>query len=356
MTEVRIFEIETVVEGNGVGSGPTAVAATHESTAWKRPPADLKDWTRSAPWRAAAEQRRSHLANELARLDLTGSQVAEREALEMLLADADAAIQERVWLAAWWWGSEVERVWARLHEVEERLVELLPVEELEARATEVSTWAGTVLKSDDKRLQALDMLRVDVAAGKKPAKGLRAPVISVLRAQHAQTDRDNLAARFLRNRMLLASTGSLVASGALLLTQHGISHTHFLTSPGAFAEQPTTFLFLLMLFGAVGALITAIAPFTAVPSDFSPFNLPLQQGLLKVALGPVVAVVGMMIMSAADTTGAVSSSVLAIGVPSSIAGVLVLAVVFGAAQHIVTRYVDRRAADVIDALAPEKKE
>jgi arginine repressor len=50
----------------------------------------------------------------------------------------------------------------------------------------------------------------------------------------------------------------------------------------------------------------------------------------------------------------VNSDVVSIGVPSTASAVLVLAVVFGAAQHLVTRYVDRRADEVLSTLAPDK--
>ena len=141
----------------------------------------------------------------------------------------------------------------------------------------------------------------------------------------------------------------------MLVAQRRLAGLPFLESTDVLAGKPTTYLFLVMLFASVGALLTAIPSFLQVPSDFSPFNLPLQQGLLKIASGPVVAVVGFAILKVLNSTQVVNSDVVNVGVPASASAVLVLAVVFGAAQHLVTRYVDRRADEVLGALAPEKK-
>jgi hypothetical protein len=321
--------------------------ATAESTAWDKPTELPQRWLFAAPWRADVEQRRVALENDLARLDkLTADQVQERDALRALLKDAGEATQERVWLAKWWWGTEVERAWTRLHEVEERMIDLLPEAELEARAMTTSINAAKALKGDDKQLVAFDLLRVAATTDRAKVSALRPVIVEMQRRMHSQTDRDNHEARYLRNRILIGSSLCVLTSAALLLAQRRLTGLPFLESTDVLAGKPTTYLFLVMLFAAVGALLTAVPSFLQVPSDFSPFNLPLQQGLLKIVSGPVVAVVGFAI---------VNSDMVNVGVPTTASAVLVLAVVFGAAQHLVTRYVDRRADEVLGALAPEKK-
>ena len=332
------------------------IAGDVESTAWDTPVDLPESWALAAPWRAAAEQRRVSLANELARLGaLTPAQQRERDALRALLKDAQDATQVKVWLAKWWWGTEVERAWSRLHEVEERSIDLLPVDELEARALTTASDAKQSLKGDDTQLASLQVLRADVAAGKRHPEALRPALVAMMRRVHAQTDCDSHEARYLRNRILLASGMCVLMAGVILLMQRGLATHPFLTSsPDVLPDgRPTTYLLMVMTFAAVGALITAIPTLSQIPSDFSPFNLPLQQAVLKVVFGPIVAVVGFAIVEALEATQILNGEIVNVSVPTSLAAVLVLAVVFGAAQHLVTRYVDRRADEVLGALAPD---
>jgi hypothetical protein len=98
-------------------------------------------------------------------------------------------------------------------------------------------------------------------------------------------------------------------------------------------------LILVMAFGAVGGLITSIPALAALPRAKGPFNFPLQQAFLKIALGSVTAVVGVIVTgSAGVTTGYASMQALA--------GV---ALVFGAAQQAVTQFLDRRADQIIES-------
>lgn len=342
-----------VSDNGGEGDEPKDVA---EPEAWGTTVDLPPRWLFAAPWRSAVEQRRVSLAYDLARLDnLTPARLRERAALRALLTDAQRATQEKVRLAKWWWGTEVERAWTRLHEVEERTVDLLPVDELEARATTTAYHGTQNLKSDDKQLITFEYLRADVAAGKRESEALRPAMVEMKRRVHAQTDRDNNEARYLRNRILLASSMCVLITVGILLLQKGLTSLPFLDSKGILVGRPTTYIFLVMAFAAVGALITAIPSLVQIPSDFSPFNLPLQQAVLKIMFGPLVAVVGFAIVATIEKTPILNSDVVEVSVPSTLPGVLVLAVVFGAAQHLVTRFVDRRAEEVLGAFAPDSK-
>lgn len=55
-------------------------------------------------------------------------------------------------------------------------------------------------------------------------------------------------------------------------------------------------LLIVMIFGGVGALFTAIPAVSKIPSDYGPFNLPMQQALLKMVFGPLVAVIGLAVI------------------------------------------------------------
>lgn len=311
---------------------------------------------RAASWRTTVEQRRQSLDLDLLRLgSLSPLQVEERAALHAILQDVQKIAEERLSLLQWWWGTQIERAWTKLHEVEERLVDLVPGEELAARAAAVSAMAGHVLGNDDKSLVALEAARVDVAAGRKDATALRSSVTEVMRSMHTASDRDNQEARYLRNRILLGSALTFALSAGILMLQRLLAPTAIFQPNNVLADKPTTYVFVVMTFGAVGALLTAVHYLSRIPSDFSPFNLPIQQALLKLVFGPIAAFVGFALVNTIDATGAVDNTMMNVGVPESMSALVALSVLFGAAQHLVTRYVDRRAGEIQDALTPADK-
>ena len=81
-----------------------------------------------------------------------------------------------------------------------------------------------------------------------------------------------------------------------------------------------------------------------MPGDFGPFNLPLQQAVLKIVFGCLSAVVGLAILNSTDA--------LEDAKPGSWTGLLVVAIVFGAGQQAITRYADQRAGEILTAAAP----
>jgi hypothetical protein len=322
--------------------GPTPPTADLHGDTWNGFESGLpKSWRFTSPWRQWVQRQRITLLDDLARLELKNPPEQEQRAflINSLLSDAGHAAQAKVGIRKWWWGTEIERAWARLREVEERTVDLLPDAELPARATEALGSASLYLSPDDKRQKRLQGLLADPSHTN--AADLRPSIVGVLRASHESSDRGNQEARYLRNRLILASGICLFFSALILLAQRLFKDNHFLALPDDnFKDSPWQYLFLVMFFGSVGALFTAIPAMSRVPLDHSPFNLPLQQGLLKMVLGPLVAVVGLLILDADVLHGGSSNTLI---------GNLLLSIVFGAGQHAVTRYVDQRANEILTA-------
>jgi hypothetical protein len=313
-------------------------------------PFDLpRRWRRTAPWRQAVQRRRTMLFDDLACLDDSCWQPCQRQErsflIEVLLADANFASQEKVCPRKWWWGTEVERAWARLREVEERTVHLLSAEEVVARAAVASAHAGHYLHGADQRVVGLEVLRAEAARTYPPylPTVMRSFVIEVLRASHAKADRVHQEARYLRNRLVLATIFSLLSALGLVLAQLMFAEVEFVEQPEGWRGAGWQFLVAVMIFGAVGSLFTAIPAMSRVPCDFSPFNLPLQQGLLKLAFAPIVALTGLVILS---------TEPLGVAPPRSVPSLIIAAVFFGAGQQAVTRYVDGRAEQILTAGAP----
>jgi hypothetical protein len=302
-----------------------------------------RSWSYSAPWRQEVQRRRITLLDELARLELQGAQQEARAYLiNDLLEDADMASGEKVTLRKWWWGTEIERAWARLHEVQERTVHLLPDPELSACAAHAARHGNSYLNANDPGLQHLQALR---AQHDPPASAdeLRSSIVGVLREASDKADQADREARYLRNRLLIASAFSVLFAVAIVLAQLSRQGVSFVDN--RWDGSGWSFLVVVMVFGGVGAMFTAIPAISKIPSNFGPFNLPLQQGLLKIAFGPLSAVVGIALLN----TG-VSPQI----VPKTLPSLLLMAALFGAGQHAVTRYVDQRAEQILTAGAPAK--
>jgi hypothetical protein len=92
-----------------------------------------------------------------------------------------------------------------------------------------------------------------------------------------------------------------------------------------------------MVFGSVGALVTAIPAMARIPTVHSPFNFPLPQGLLKIVLGSLTALVGVIVIGTTGLNDGFSSLTSLIGV----------AIVFGAGQQAITQFLDKRAGTII---------
>src|SRR5262249_23933663 len=148
--------------------------------------------------------------------------------------------------------------------------------------------------------------------------------------------------RAFRNRLVVTTLLALSTTFAILVLQWRLPTAEIIQRPvGAEDVTRWALLILVMAFGAVGGLITSIPALAAMPRVKGPFNFPLQQAFLKVAVGSVTAVVGVIVTgSAGVTTGFASMQALA--------GV---ALVFGAAQQAVTRFLDKRADQIIESSA-----
>jgi hypothetical protein len=336
-----------------VPPGPVADQVVPRGSTWKGFSAHLPgEWRRCAAWRQAVQRRRMTLLDDLLRLDdatWTDGQKEERAfMIDTLLADVNAACRARVGLHKWWCGTEIERAWARLREVEERTVDLLPDQELPVRAMDALAHAGSYLQEETERQVHLRAAHGGAAHGPGPRTSpLRAAIVDVLRASHEQSDRRHQEARSLRNRLVLASAMSLLLAAAVVTSQALLDGVRLLPLPTDWSGPPFAYLLLVMLFGVVGSLFTAIPAMSRVPSDASPFNMPLQQAVLKLAFGALVAVTGL---------GIVSTEPLGAGGPASLSSLLFLALIFGAGQQAVTRYVDRRADEILTAGEPAPEE
>jgi hypothetical protein len=163
-------------------------------------------------------------------------------------------------------------------------------------------------------------------------------ILSVLRKAFTLSDTFHRDARAFRNRLVIISLIALITSFCLVILQWRLPGAALIQEPRGSGGIPRWALMLLvMAFGSVGALVSTIPALAAIPRVTSPFNFPLQQALLKIILGSLTALVGVIATGSAGVTNGYASLQALIGT----------AIVFGAGQQVVTQYLDRRAGEII---------
>ena len=287
-----------------------------------------------AVWQVRVRTKLDDLYQQLAVLSARDPDRAE--ALRAQLSRVEVVLG-RSGVVEWLRGGNLEYAWQTIHSVERAMVALRSSDELTGLLPAYRSAAAQVLPADDKVLSDLD-----TATGGVPVELLRARVQALLLRFHSASDEFHESARRLRNRMLGLSVFALVAEILVVLVQWLSHDVRLLEAPTDAGGVPAwRLLFFVLIAGALGAFLSALPSMITSRSGGLPYKLPFQQGLLKLAVGPLVAVVGIMLVIG----GLVETSV------SSTAALLGLAIVFGAGQQAVTAFADRRAAELLGPAA-----
>jgi hypothetical protein len=185
-----------------------------------------QSWSYSAPWRQEVQRRRITLLDELARLELQGAQQEERAYLiNDLLEDANMASREKVTPRKWWWGTKSSGVGTSSRGGGANGPSAAGPE-LPACAADALLQGNSYLDANTPRLRHLQAFS---AQQDPPASTdeLRSSIIRVLRAAHDKADHANREARYLRDRLLIASAFSVLFAVAIVLAQRWLERVSF---------------------------------------------------------------------------------------------------------------------------------
>jgi hypothetical protein len=306
----------------------------------------------ASDWELIVEARARRARGDLAALADQFEFRHECDTAKAALAVVDTILQKAApfWLRprTWWLGSRVERAWRALHEAETCVFAADP--ELAARLPALRQRVAVSLPEHDQRLKALNAL--------KPTTGLtraeRATVIDAVRAAFDASDDEHTAARAFRNKLVVTA---LVLLGLnTLIGVVGLVWPDFLPMCVARPDAPGRSVcvagggtsgrddvWLTQLMGAAGAVVAAVVLVVRRPS-LSPYILVGYQALIKVLLGALLAVIGVLALRAGVGDGLIGLRVQA--------ALLIAAVVFGYAQQIGTRLLDNYADRLLDQVRP----
>ncbi|WP_156893353.1 hypothetical protein [Actinokineospora enzanensis] len=257
---------------------------------------------------------------------------------------AARAATARSRLRRWYSGSSIERAWRAIHLAEELLVSSAP--DLPGRLPYVRGVVGRKLDEKNPHWQALDPTTFD---GLDDATQ-RVMVLSALRAAHSVTDDAAAAVRSLRNRIILF--GLLLLAVNLTIGWLTALHERMLplclgqgtalVCPTGGSAPSSGDVWWLQLMGVLGASIAVVVLLLRSKPSVVPYSLTPYQALVKIMLGAILAVVGVLVLR----TGLLHDPI------GNHAALLLFALVLGYSQEVGTRLLDNFADQVVQKAQP----
>jgi len=275
---------------------------------------------------------------------INGAASDEAHALfESLLQNAEVACTDQsVWrrLGSGWSGILVERVWANVHAAEVILVENHPQRTLAGIATYVADQVRAELPATSRQAR---LFRDDGLADDTTPRA----VAMALQSAHSASAGKHKRVRSFRNTIFIASGVVLLAVVGLVVmgwripealpmcTEDGRQCLLGTTQPGA------THVLVVAAIGAAAGILSGIASIRRMRGTSTPYSIPTALWFFKAPCGALSAVLGLQLVRAGlgEELGA-----------TSVAALTAWAVIFGAAQELVTRLADQQGQVVLEAV------
>ncbi|MBM7772080.1 hypothetical protein JOD54_002284 [Actinokineospora baliensis] len=293
----------------------------------------------ASAWRMSVVERLQRLQAEI---DHRGGDVPR--AVHTAMGIAARAVLLKSSLPRWYSGVNLERAWRAVHLADEVLVASSP--DLVGRMPAIRATVARKLSAKDARVKALEPAVFDGLA----ASAQREVVLAALRAAHQASHDAATAVRSLRNRIILF--GLLLLGINLAVGWLTAYHEHMLplcltsgsttTCPTGGATPTSGDVWWLQLMGMLGASIAVVVLLLRTKPSVVPYTLTPYQALVKVLLGSILSVIGVLILRAGLLTDVVTSQ----------AALLTFALVLGYSQQVGTRLLDTFADQVVQRAQP----
>ncbi|MET8898326.1 hypothetical protein [Streptomyces albogriseolus] len=268
---------------------------------------------------------------------------------EVQLEAARGALNERDTLHARFSGSIVDRTWANIHRAELSILKLTDEDDL-------AWWGTEVLARAEQHLGVGDPIRRELESQVKSYRrrlGWRFKDLAVraLRAANNAEDLERSRLRSFGNILLTSIILATVIAGLLVLwgylqPQAIAKNLCFITPPPAsnpFCPVGTTpsgaDVLVVELFGLGGAALAGAVSLRNMRGTATPYLVPMYLLLLRLPVGALAAVFGLLIIQGGFVPGFSNLD--------SPAQVLAWSLLFGIAQESVTRLIDQQGRKVI---------
>ncbi|MFI0507536.1 hypothetical protein ACH3WN_32600 [Streptomyces albogriseolus] len=287
------------------------------------------------------------------RSKMRGNQTSDTESLldkaEVQLEAAREALNERDTLHARFSGSIVDRTWANIHRAELSILKLTDEDDL-------AWWGTEVLARAEQHLGVGDPIRRELESQVKSHHrrlGWRFKDLAVraLRAANNAEDLERSRLRSFGNILLTSIILATIIAGLLVLwgylqPQAIAKNLCFTTPPPAsnpFCPIGTTpsggDVLIVELFGLGGAALAGAVSLRNMRGTATPYLVPMYLLLLRLPVGALAAVFGLLIIQGGFVPGFSNLD--------SSAQVLAWSLLFGIAQESVTRLIDQQGRKVI---------
>ncbi|KUN98776.1 hypothetical protein AQJ84_14100 [Streptomyces resistomycificus] len=307
--------------------------------------------TRKSSWHQRASAYVAELQGELDAIEASGELSCERERLVkkaiVQLGAARQALNGRDTPLSLLSGSSMDRAWANIHRAELSVLKL-------AGEADLAWWGTEVLARAKQHLGTEDPLRSELAAqvqtnGRQVCPQFKDLVVRALRAANDAQDLERARARSFRNILLTSVLLTSVIAGLLVLWGY--------VEPSAIAQklcfkspQNADFcpiggaasggdVLIVEFFGLCGAALAGAVSLRHIQGTATPYMVPICLMLLRLPIGALAAVFGLLIIQGGFVPG--------LSDLDSGAQVLAWALVFGIAQETVTRLVDEQGQKVL---------
>jgi len=265
---------------------------------------------------------------------------------------------------SYWKGSLTELVWRQLHTAEALIISALPDADRQGRVEEVFYDAKVILKDDDpimltsKEKMARPALcprcAQELDGGETPEEcARRIAAFELVRRYRKAWDDLYSAFHGFRNRLIMLTVVVGIAVTALVLAGSlgliDIQVVKQLRPPTTIAPHLYDFIVMLLIavFGGIGGLITGTGEVIKLCDGlYNQFNLPWYDLGFKIAMGALTGIVGILFVQGE----VVPELKVTMGNWSQI---IAWALIFGAAQQLVTFIVGRRA-QALSAHVPQE--
>lgn len=317
-----------------------------------QPPRRL--WTQDVVVKAEVLRARMEQARALAPAAPGGVEI--QQGVERLLT---RATQAALWQdphpsrwTNWWCGTLVEAAYESLHAAESLLVSLYDDDDVEAEVPDAVARVEAGVHRDDPRRLAVRSL-VTMQPGPRKRAALRRAVAIGFES----VDRRHAQVRSFRNIVLL--TSALIAA---LMTAVGIVLTMSpeavplcfkdaaspLACPSGGTGPGSLDIWVVMLLGLLGGALAAAFSIRTIRGTSTPYDVPVALACLKVPAGAATAVAALIFIRGEFVPG--------LSALDNQEQILAYALVFGYAQQLLTKLIDRQAQDVLNSVPSKESE
>jgi hypothetical protein len=246
----------------------------------------------------------------------------------------------------WWRGTLIEAAYQNVHAAEAEIVRLYDDAEVTAELPDAVARVEASLHRDDPRRHAAHDLHT------LPPEARKVGLLKAVEIGTAASDRQHTRVRSFRNVVLVTTALLLLVVAAVVVLAWSSPSTlplcftlpdDDLVCPAGGGEPSRRDAAVVALMGALGGVLAAAVNIRNLRGTSTPYDVPVALSLLKVPAGALTALAALFAIRGQFVPG-----LSALDTQDQI---LAYALVFGYAQQLLTRLIDRQAGEVLDSVA-----